>query len=196
MEHSGRMNEPSPQQQSDASESRPWHHAPWHFLHERGMFMVTAGTLGKVHFFADGARLKLLHDRLLAVASELGWSLQAWAVFPNHYHFVAASPGAAGSLVRLIQKLHATTSAAINKLDNTPGRKVWHNYWETGLTYERSYLARLRYVHENAVHHGIVRVATQYPWCSAAHFAAHAPLSFQRTVEMMPIDKLHVQDEF
>ena len=183
-------------QQSRASESRPWHHAPWHVLHDRGTFMVTAGTLEKIHYFTDGPRLKLLHDQLLAVAFEHGWSLQAWAVFPNHYHFVAASPSDAKTLARLIRKLHATTSAAVNKLDNTPGRKVWHEYWETRLTYEHSYLARLRYVHSNAVHHGLVRVASQYPWCSAAHFEEHAPLSFQKTVGMMPIDMLNVRDEF
>jgi len=30
------------------------------------------------------------------------------------------------------------------------------------LTYEASYLARLCYVHKNAVKHGIVRIANQY----------------------------------
>ena len=32
----------------------------------------------------------------------------------------------------------------------------------------KSYLARLNYVHQNPVKHGLVRVANQYRWCSAA----------------------------
>ncbi len=37
--------------------------------------------------------------------------------------------------------LHEKTAKWINKLDAASGRKVWHNYWETRLTYEKSYLA-------------------------------------------------------
>ena len=37
-------------------------------------------------------RLEFLHDSLLGLAEEYGWNLQAWAVFSNHYHFVAMSP--------------------------------------------------------------------------------------------------------
>ena len=47
---------------------------------------------------------------------------------------------------------------------------IWHNFWDTELTYEKSYLARLNYVHQNAVKHGLVARACQYRWCSAAWF--------------------------
>jgi hypothetical protein len=36
-------------------------------------------------------------------------------------------------LVEFIRKLHKDTSRKINKLDSTPGRKVWHQYWEHSL---------------------------------------------------------------
>src|ERR1700689_3090201 len=42
--------------------------------------------------------------------------------------------------------------------------------------------ARLHYVHRNPVHHGLVRAATAYPWCSAAWFETEAPASFRKTV--------------
>lgn len=56
--------------------------------------------------------------------------------------------------------LHEKTAKWINRLENAVGRKVWHNFWETRLTYEKSYLARLNYVHQNPVKHGLVLVAT------------------------------------
>jgi len=73
-------------------------------------------------------------------------------------------------LSRLLGTLHEKTAKWINKLDATPARKVWHNYRETRLTYEKSYLARLNYTHQNAVKHRLVPVAHQYPWCSARWF--------------------------
>jgi putative transposase len=60
--------------------------------------------------------------------------------------------------------LHTKTGGWINRLDRMPGRQVWHNFWDTKLTYQKSYLARLNYVHQNPVKHGLVPVANQYPW--------------------------------
>lgn len=173
-----------------------WHHAPLHLLLERGVYMVTAGTYGKTHIFQTPERLDLLQERLQLCTAEYGWELQAWAVLANHYHFVALSPDDPASLRRVLNKLHMTTAKAVNKLDGTPGRKVWHEFWDTHLTFERSYLARLRYVNQNPVHHRLVQDAALYRWCSAGSFERHVSPSFQRTVAAMPTDKLEVQDDF
>lgn len=77
-----------------------------------------------------------------------------------------------------------------------PERKVWFQYWETRLTFEKSYLARLKYVHNNPVKHGLVRVATEYPWCSAAWFERTADRSFYRTITGLGIDKINVRDDY
>jgi putative transposase len=190
---------------AEAPHSRPdsadaprckWHYAPLHLLLERGVYMVTAEDLRQTHIFQTPERLDLLQERLQLCTAEYGWELQAWAVLANHYHFVALSPDEPASLRRVLNKLHMTTAKAVNKLDGTPGRKVWHEYWDTHLTFERSYLARLRYVNQNPVHHRLVSVASHYRWCSAAHFERRVSPSFQHTVAAMPTDKLEVQDDF
>ena len=112
-------------------------------------------------------------SRPLAVGRDFCWQLEAWAVFSNHYHFVAHSPpheNGAASLSKMLGVLHEKTAKWVNGLDSMKGRQVWHNFRETLLTFERSYLARLNYVHQNPVKHGLVPVANQYPWCSAAWF--------------------------
>src|SRR4030095_10106178 len=53
-----------------------------------GVFIVTAATLHKSHVFQGSQRLELLQTRLLSMAKQYGCQLEAWAVFPNHYHFV------------------------------------------------------------------------------------------------------------
>lgn len=154
-----------------------WTHAPVHRLERAGAYMVTTGTYLKQHFFKEPERLAFLHDSLLAIAKEYDWRPQAWVVFSNHYHIVGLSPEDPSSLRVVIGKLHTLTAAKVNEMDNCPGRKVWHEFWDTHLTNERSYFARLRYVHNNPVHHGIVPVASQYPWCSAAWFQRTADRS-------------------
>src|SRR5687768_12891754 len=130
------------------SEKVAWPHAPAHRLSRSGTFIVTAGTYLKEHHFKGAGRLRVLQRGLLKLAEENGWHLEAWAVFSNHYHFVGHSPadGRASNLSEWLGVLHAKSAGWVNKLDRTRGRKVWHNFWETRLTFERSYLARLNYV--------------------------------------------------
>jgi putative transposase len=96
----------------------------------------------------------------------------------------------------MLGKLHEKTAKWTNRLDQTAGRKVWHNFWETKLTYEKSYLARLNYVHQNPVKHGLVLVANQYPWCSASWFERVARQAQVKTIYALKIDKVRVFDEF
>ena len=137
----------------------PWPHAPAHQLSIRGTYFVTAGTYCKEHHFRGAKRLRVLHSGLLTVARDFKWQLEAWAVFSNHYHFVAHSPGNAddaSSLSDMLSVLHVKTGEWVNQLDRTPGRRVWYNFRDTRLTHQTSYLARLKYVHQNAVKHGLV----------------------------------------
>ena len=77
----------------------PWLHAPTHRLAESGIYIFTASTYQKAHHFRGSERLSVLHCGLPAVACDFGWSLEAWAVFSNHYHFIGHSPPDATNLV-------------------------------------------------------------------------------------------------
>jgi len=173
-----------------------WHHGPLHVVSEGGIHMVTSGTYLKEHFFRLDERRGRLHGLLLEIADEFRFELHAWAVLSNHYHIIGRTGGDSGSLQKMVSKLHSVSAREINKTDGAVGRKVWHQYWDSQLTHNRSYLARLHYVIQNPVRHGLVPVATAYPWCSAAQFQQTAPASFQRVVASMPIDAVNVPDDF
>jgi REP element-mobilizing transposase RayT len=108
--------------------------------------MVTGATYQKEPFFRSAARLTLLSEALLRLCKAYKWKLEARAVFPNHYHFITTAKLAA-TLPRFISHLHTAMAAEINRHDDAPGPRVWLQYWGTQLTYQRSYLARLNYVH-------------------------------------------------
>ncbi len=178
-------------------DSVPWPHAPTHCLAEAGTYFVTSGTYLKQHVFRGAARLGVLQRGLLKLAAEFGWHFEAWAVFSNHYHFVAHSPASgAESLRNMLSMLHHETAAWTNKCDHCTGRNVWYNFRETELTYQKSYLARLNYVHQNPVKHGLVPLASQYPWCSAAWFDRTASPAQVRTIYGFKTDSLTVYDEY
>jgi putative transposase len=158
--------------------------------------MVTAGTYLKADHFRGAERLAVLQRGLLKVAADYGWRLEAWAVFSNHYHFVGHSPEKAESLSEMLAVLHHKTANWVNRLDGANGRKVWFNFWERRLTTQRAYLARLKYVHHNAVRHGLVPVANQYPWCSAGWFERESSPAMVKSIYRFKTDLLDGADVY
>ena len=171
-------------------------HSPLHRLGEPGAYIVTTGTYLKRAIFRGSPRLEFLCDALLDLAEKYQWGLQAWAVFPNHYHFVAMSPEKATSLTAFMKHLHSVTAIEANRWEGTTGNKVWFQFRDTALTYPESYDARLSYVHRNAVHQGIVREPSLYPWCSAGWFQRRAPPSLYKRIMALKIDRVNVIDDF
>jgi putative transposase len=184
---------------ADLSQQTPpkdWPHAPVHRLTGHGVFIVTAGTLHKRLLFDTPAKRDLVERVLLSYAKHFGWQLEAWAVFANHYHFVGRDTPGAAELRTFVSRLHSESARQLNRIEGTEGRTVWHQFWDTRLTYQHAYLARLNYVHQNPVRHGLVRVANQYPWCSAAWFERIASPAQVKTVYGMKIDRVKVEDGF
>ena len=73
--------------------------------------------------FDTPAKLDLLRDATLELVENYSLSLRAWAFFNE-------------------------LALRLNQVDRTPSRKVMYQFWHTELTFEKSYLARLNYVHQ------------------------------------------------
>ena len=158
--------------------------------------MVTCGTLHKQRFFNTDADLEMVRTVLFDVAAKYKWALDAWSLFPNHYHWVGHAPEDAETLKSMLQELHSKTAIELNRQDSQPEREVWFQYWDICLTYEKSYFARLNYVHNNSVKHGFVRVAEDYPFCSARWFRQNANPSYFRRVCSYGYSRVNVKDDF
>ena len=172
-----------------------WHHAPIHRFEGGGTFFVTGATYLKQHFFAAPRTLDLLQANLFENAKKHDCWLQAWCLLSNHYHLVFNCVDG-DQARRMLSRFHTESAIETNRGDDTKGRRVWYQYWDKTLTFEASWLARLRYTHENAVHHRIVRSALHYKWCSASWFYEHAPRPFREAVCNMKIDRLELYDDF
>jgi len=191
------MNEPSDEE--CAKGTRDWPHAPPHRLGSAGVYFVTARTSGQVDLLADDAMKDWFQELLFSLVAQFGWEIEAWAILSNHYHFIGHSPstkdGAAKSLGHLIRKLHSLTTKELNRRDVQPGRsRLWQNYRETYISHHRSCLARLHYVHQNAVHHKLVAVGSDWKWCSAAEFKKAVSPAWLKTITSFRYDEIAEND--
>ncbi len=175
---------------------KDWPHAPVHRLADNAIYFVTAGTLLKQHFFNTPEKRDVLERQVLTLAKESGWQLEAWAVLANHYHIVARGHPHSINFGEFLHRLHGASARELNRLDGVSGRRVWYNFRDTKLTHQFSYLARLNYVHQNAVKHGLVAVASQYPWCSASWFERVASAAQVKTIYGFKIDRVKVDDDY
>lgn len=181
---------------SKDAHSKDWPHAPVHRISEHGTYIVTGGTMYKEKLFNSTDALSLLESKLLSIAKRYEWQLEAWAVFANHYHFLGHSCGANPHLEEFLNRLHTESASDLNAMEHTVGRRVWFNYWETKITFEKSYFTRLNYVHQNPVKHGLVKVANQYRWCSAGWFERTATNAQVSTIYGFKTDQVRVRDDF
>ena len=87
------------------------------------------------------------------------------------------------------------TTKELNRLENQLGRsRLWQSYRETHLTFQRSYLSRLHYVHQNAVHHGLVKVGSDWKWCSAKKFKESVTTAWLKTITSFKYNEIAVED--
>ena len=173
-----------------------WPHAPPHFFTSRGVYIITAATLHRKTLFNSDAKLDLFRDTACGLAKDYALLLQAWTFFPNHYHLVVSFENASATHRDFVRHLHRELALRLNRIDEIPGRRAMYEFWDTELTFEKSWLARLNYVHHNPVHHGIVNTAADYPWCSAQWFETNARTAFVKTVYSFKTDQVRVPDDF
>jgi putative transposase len=171
-------------------------HNPPHYFVPDATYMVTGAILHNQHFLSEYKRKEFVLQTLFERANLLGWDLEAWAILNNHYHFIAQAPEDATTLEKLIRQLHSITAIQINRWDSTSGRQVWQNYWDSCITYEKSFLARLHYVHMNPVKHGLVENAMVYPYCSYRWFVEQGDDDLKEQVFAQPINKINMFDDF
>ncbi len=194
----GMNDEPLPSSDESIRGTLDWPHAPPHRLGEAGVYFLTARSGQGHHLLKSDSMKDWFQAKLQELALEFGWRLEAWAVLSNHYHFVAHSPENdpdATWVSPWIQKLHSLTTKELNRRENHAGRsRLWQNYRETHLTFQRSYLARLNYVHQNAAYHGLVRVGSQWKWCSAAKFVEAVSPAWVKTIASFGYDQIARED--
>ncbi len=141
-------------------------HNPPHWFQANTLYMLTASIYQSVPIIHSPERKIAWRDSFIEAAKLYNWHIIAWVVLDNHYHAMVESPHNALSLSKFTSSYHKFTARQWNDADNTPGRKVWWNYWDTCIRSEKDYYNRLLYIFWNPIKHGLVENPEDYPFGS------------------------------
>jgi putative transposase len=131
------------------------HHPPHVYL-DHTWYMITASTLNQAAVRSGMRTKSLLRSELQKLLLKFNTKLRAWVILDNHYHLLLKTDQG-GDLGSFFARLHGSTSRQINLWHESPGRQVWHNYWDTCIRDEAGLWKRFNYIHLNPVKHGYVQ---------------------------------------
>ncbi len=126
-----------------------------------------------------------------------GWKIEDWVLLDNHYHLMADAPEDASTLSRVIKNFHQFSALWLKKntADFKNIHKIWYNYWDKCITYEKSYFVRINYIWFNPVKHGYVEDAKLWKFGSF-YQRSKEWRDVKGIVEKFPFDKISVEDDF
>ncbi len=164
-------------------------HRPAHLYRSSAVYFVTAGTVEAAQWLHVPERRQIVLAVLDRVTREEGRGLYAWFVGEDHYHVLlgggevplvpllgaTAGPDVTKrfDLGRWARRVHAVSATLLNRLDGTPGRRGFSQYWDRCMRSEGEMYATVNYIHQNPVKHGFVETlegARRYPQCSLGRF--------------------------
>jgi len=115
--------------------------------------------------FFDDDRLRY-RDLLQRYSERYGLTVLAYCLMTNHVHLVAVPPDETALTVAL-RAAHSRYSQWVNGREGWTGR-LWQGRFFSCPLDEAHQWAAMRYVEQNPVRAGIVKVAEEYAWSSAA----------------------------
>jgi putative transposase len=128
-------------------------------------YVVTTVTAHRTRLFADPVNAQEMIRWLQASDGEgRTWS-HAWAVMPDHVHWMFQIR--ATSLATIVRTTKSRAAKAINAMNGTSGA-IWQpGYYDQLQRDERQWLAEANYILENPVRAGLANSVGEYPftWC-------------------------------
>lgn len=145
----------------------------------------------------DNAKERLLQS-IQRGMNDYHWTLEDWVILNNHYHLMADSPEDVSTLPKMIQEIHKFTSQWIKKhiTGLKDEKRIWYNYYDTCITYERYYFARLKYIWYNPVKHNYVDDPSKWSFGSYYSRTQENANSGMNIMANYPCDKLNIEDDY
>jgi putative transposase len=143
---------------------RSWHRPP-HIYQDDTVYFITVRALNKLRYFDTDEKKDILSDVIQKGCEMFSIELSAWILLDNHYHIlVEISTGR--DVPQFVNNVNANSSRLLNKLDNSIGRKIWHQYFDRCIRNEKDYWTRFNYIHHNCIKHGYSNRMEDYQYSS------------------------------
>ncbi|NOG45941.1 MAG: hypothetical protein HND50_11940 [Calditrichaeota bacterium] len=176
---------------------KTYEHNPPHLFIPEAKYFVTASTYKHFPYLKDDAVKHKMLEILQKGCTKYNWQIDDWVILDDHYHFMlSASPNQTITIADVIKNLHKFTAMFIRKYkpELTKENKIFHNYWDTCITYERSYYTRLNYIYLNPVKHGYANDPQEYQFGSFHFRYKYGDKEINKILSDFPSDKLDLEN--
>ena len=147
---------------------------------EGGVYHVYNRLASGERVFSDAEIAADFVGRIAAVKARDGWTVFAWCVMANHYHFAIRT-----ATVPLSESLHALQgqfSRTINRRDGRTGSR-WQSRYHAKVIDEQRYLSQVvLYIHLNPVRAGVTDDPAEYL------FAGHREIVRRLRAPLVDVD--------
>jgi putative transposase len=176
---------------------KEYKHNPPHLFRPETKYFITGSTyLGKTFLKGDRSKMALLESLKIGFTKRK-WVIEDWVILDNHYHLMVNSPEDSSSLGDIIKEVHRFNALWIKKnIEVLNDDAIWYNYWDTCITYEKSYYCRLNYIWFNPVKHGYVE--NPEDWIHGSYYLRiKNEKEYLNTIkEKYPFDRLKIDDDY
>jgi putative transposase len=129
------------------------------------LHFVTFSCYHRLPFLANDEAKHLFLNSLEATRVKYGFTVAGYVVMPEHVHLLLTEPDAV-PLSKALQALKVSVSM------RSPQSPFWQRrYYDFNVFTEAKHIEKLRYIHRNPVHRGLVTRPEEWPWSSFMHHA-------------------------
>lgn len=177
---------------------KEYKHNPPHLFLPNTKYFITGSTYHRKHYLNGDEPKYALFESMKKGFTNKDWIIEDWVILDNHYHLMVNSPQDSTELGYIIKEIHKFNALWIKKNIQSARNeeKIWYNYWDTCITYEKSYFARLNYIWFNPVKHGYTDDPEKWIHGSYYYRMKNEKEYLDKILKGYPFDKLKIDDEF
>ncbi len=177
---------------------KEYKHNPPHLFSTNSKYFITGATYEKNMWLKSNEAKERLLKSIIIGFDKHGWTLEDWVILDNHYHLLCDAPDDSSNLPTMIQEIHKFVALWIKKnvTESKDAEKIMYNYWDTCITLEASYFARLNYIWNNPVKHGYTNNAEEWVYGSYFEKVKKDKEVLEKIIIKYPCDKVKVKDDF
>jgi putative transposase len=132
---------------------------------EDHLHFVTFSCYNRQPYLASPASKSLFESALEHTRTQYDFRVIGYVVMPEHVHLLTSEP-----VIGLLGQALKSLKVSISK--RSPQSPFWQpRYYDFNVYSAAKGIEKLRYIHRNPVHRGLVDQPEQWPWSSFRHYA-------------------------
>jgi putative transposase len=129
---------------------------------------ITFSCYGRRPYFDSSSPRECFEEELEQIRKRYEFTVSGYVVMPEHVHILVSEP-VQGNLAGTLQVLKQMTA---RRLKSEGMKAFWQaRYYDFNVFTEVKRIEKLRYIHRNPVHRGLVQRPEDWPWSSFRHYA-------------------------